>query len=452
MNKIKDHKQQQKRAFAHFRRFGHCNLEFVWDLGFVIRDLYNSTTGLFFKKLKRYKRLIFNSLHSLCKATARLAPTPYPLLHLTIFSLITILFSGQAITGEGWNRSPLLLTAFEQGADRGLILHAANKRAFKRATFTMGSLIEITAYGDNEKRVDNAINKAFHEVKRLDNLMSNYKQDSELSRINREAVKAPIACDPELIYIIEQSLLYSQITDGAFDITVYPFVNLWGFFGNDNGNIVGNLPLEKELKDLSSAVSYKNIVIEDKDANNQEDSGGKTIFLKDPLTQIDLGGIGKGYAVDIVSDILKKEGISSALINFAGNIYAFGSPQGREEWIVGVRDPKDSQNVLATFKIKDKAVATSGNYERFFLKDGKRYSHIIDPRTGKPVEGVLSVTIMADNAIAADALSTGVFVLGTDEGLKLIERLDNVECLIISEDKDSHIMINTSKGFKEIFD
>lgn len=370
-----------------------------------------------------FKRLIFNFI---------------------LFCLFAIALCGRVAPGEEQVLKP--------SGDRRSSPPGSNGKVFKRAAFTMGSLMEITAYGDDDKRVDNAISKAFSEVKRLDNLMSNYKQDSELSRINREAVKGPTSCDPELIYVIEQSLLYSQITGGAFDITVYPIVNIWGFFGNPNGDIIGDIPAEKGLKGLLSAVSYKNIIIEDKDSNGHGNRGIKTIFFKNPLTQIDLGGIGKGYAVDRVSDILKKEGISSALINFAGNIYAFGSPPRRDEWIVGVRDPKDSQNVIATFKIKDKGVATSGNYERFFVKDGKQYSHIIDPRTGRPVEGVLSVTIMADNAITADALSTGVFVLGPDDGLKLIERLDNVEGIIISEDKDSHIMINTSEGFKELFD
>lgn len=326
---------------------------------------------------------------------------------------------------------------------------AGNLKLYTKSGFIMGSLMNISIYERDEKKVNSIVKMAFDEVKRLDRLMSNYKDDSELSRINREAAKGRTVCDGELLYIIGQSLYYSKITDGAFDITVYPTVNLWGFYGDNDGNIVGHIPDEKELQDLLPAVSYKNIAIDNIDAAN---GAHGTIFFKNSKTRIDLGAIGKGYAVDKVVEIFKREGIKSALVNFAGNIYAFGSPPGRKEWIIGLKDPTDTANIIGSFRIKDRAVATSGDYERFFVSGDKRYTHIIDPRNGRPVIGILSVTIISDTATMADALSTGVFVLGPSEGLKLIENIDGVEGIIIFESGKSNIDVKMSDGFKEVFE
>lgn len=313
----------------------------------------------------------------------------------------------------------------------------------------MGSIMTISVYGNNGDEIERTIRSAFDEAKRLEQLMSNYRNDSELSRINRLAPDKPVNCDAELLYVIETSLHYSNLTNGAFDITVSPMVNLWGFFADNDGNINGNIPDDKEIMALMPAISYKNILTSNVDA--QHNSAG-TIFFKNPLTRIDLGAIGKGYAVDKVVEILKRDGVESALVNFAGNISAYGSPGNRDKWTIGLRDPKNSSNIVGSFKIKNGAVSTSGDYERYFVKDGKRYTHIIDPRTGKPVSGILSVTIVTDNATKADALSTGVFVLSADEGFKLIEELDNVEGVVIFENDNSDIFVKISKGFNDILE
>lgn len=324
-----------------------------------------------------------------------------------------------------------------------------NKRLYKKAAFLMGTIMTISVYGNDDERINHAVQLAFDEAKRLETLMSNYSNDSELSRINRLAINKPIKCDSELLHIIEDSIHYYNITNGAFDITISPLINLWGLFANNNGDIVGNIPNEKELDNIMPAISCKNIVISEA---NITSGSGRTIFFKNPLTQIDLGAIGKGYAVDKVVKILQKEGLDSALVNFAGNIFAYGSPDKRHKWTIGLRDPKDTSNILGAFKIKDRAVSTSGNYERFFVKDGKQYTHIIDPRTGKPVSEILSVTILAETATKADALSTGIFVLGSKKGFELIEQLENVEGVIMSEDNDYQVSIEASKGFEEILD
>jgi thiamine biosynthesis lipoprotein len=278
--------------------------------------------------------------------------------------------------------------------------------------------------------------------------MSNYKKESVLSQLNKNASEEPTDCNNELAYVIEQSLQYSDMTDGAFDITIGPLMKKWGFFKDQ-----GRIPGKEELASTLESVSYKNIIIEEKTIKSLSKNPVtvKTVYFKNAGTRIDLGGIGKGYAVDMAARVLKQNGISSALINFAGNIYTFGTPPGKDSWVIGLQHPRKSEGLLGAFEIKDKAVSTSGDYEKFFTIEGKRYSHIIDPRTGNPVKGIVSVTIVTDNATRADALSTGVFVLGLEQGMALIEKLTDVEGIIIYEDADSKLSTKTSSGMQALF-
>ena len=318
----------------------------------------------------------------------------------------------------------------------------------KKAVLSMGTVFEITAYVSDNERAEIAFKEVFNEVNRLDKLMSNYKEDSNLSKVNREAVSGSVSCDDELAYIIEQSLKYGDVTKGAFDITVGPLMKKWGFFREE-----GRIPDKKELELVLGWVSYKNVIVEQKPKSLY--SGvhhyERVISFKNPHTQVDLGGIGKGYAVDSAMKLLRNNGIRSALINFAGNVYACGSPPGRKSWIIGLQHPRNSKDIIGSFEITDKAVSTSGDYEKFFTINGERYSHIIDPRTGRPVKGIASVTIIADNATKADALSTGVFVLGLEEGMKLIEKLPDVEGIIVYEDDNATLIIKTSSGMRDLF-
>ena len=319
---------------------------------------------------------------------------------------------------------------------------------FKKAALSMGTVFEITAYVSDKYKADKAFNDVFKEINRLDYLMSNYKEESELSKVNKYAASEPTDCDNELAYVIEQSLRYSDITDGAFDITVGPLMKKWGFFKEQ-----GKIPGKEELESVLKSVSYKNIIIEEKIKKSLFRDPGvvKTVSFRNSGTQIDLGGIGKGYAVDMAIRVLRGNGINSALINFAGNIYAYGTPPGKDSWVIGLQHPRKGERLLGSFEIKDKAVSTSGDYEKFFTIDGERYSHIIDPRTGYPVKGIVSVTIVTDNATRADALSTGVFVLGLEKGMDLIEKLADVEGVIIYEDADSKLSTKTSSGMQALF-
>ena len=321
-------------------------------------------------------------------------------------------------------------------------------KLFKKASLSMGTVFEATIYAPDKYVAEKTFNDVFQEINRLDYLMSNYKKESVLSELNKNASAEPANCNKELASVIEQSLQYSDITDGAFDITIGPLMKKWGFFKKK-----GRIPGKEELESVLESVSYKNIIIEEKTIKSLAKNPGtvKTVFFKNPDTRIDLGGIGKGYAVDRAVSVLKQNGISSALINFAGNIYTFGTPPGKESWVIGLQHPRESEGLLGTFEIKDKAVSTSGDYEKFFTIEGKRYSHIIDPRTGNPVKGIVSVTIVTGNATRADALSTGVFVLGLEKGMNLIEQLQDVEGIIVYEDADSRLSTKTSSGMQTLF-
>ncbi|MCP4254581.1 MAG: FMN-binding protein [Candidatus Scalindua sp.] len=321
-------------------------------------------------------------------------------------------------------------------------------KLFKKAVLSMGTVFETTIYAADKYIAEKTFNDVSQEINRLDYLMSNYKKESILSELNKNASAEPADCNKELASVIEQSLQYSDITDGAFDITIGPLMKKWGFFKKK-----GRIPGKEELESVLESVSYKNIIVEEKAIKSLAKKPGtvKTVFFKNPGTRIDLGGIGKGYAVDRAVSVLKQNGIRAALINFAGNIYTFGTPPGKDSWVIGLQHPRKSEGILGTFEIKDKAVSTSGDYEKFFTIEGKRYSHIIDPRTGNPVKGIVSVTIVTDNATRADALSTGVFVMGLKKGMDLIEQLQDVEGIIVYENADSKLSTKTSSGMRKLF-
>lgn len=315
-------------------------------------------------------------------------------------------------------------------------------KLMKQTRMIMGTFAEVSAYSHDEKTAGKAIEGALDEMDRMDRIMSNYKNDSELSQLNKEAGKSPIPCQEELLDVILQSQYYSELSDGAFDITVSPIVALWGFFHGK-----GHVPPDKEIERLLPAVSYKNIII-NKSADTRKSS---TVFFKNTQTQIDLGAIGKGYAVDKALGIMKNLGINNACINLGGNIYVLGNPPDKNAWKIGVQHPRDKNEILGYLELRNEATATSGDYERFFDFKGKRYSHIINPRTGRPVSGTIATTIIAPTGTQVDALSTIVFVLGHEKGLKLIKKIPNADALIAYEEKDGKIMIDMTKGFADKF-
>jgi len=287
----------------------------------------------------------------------------------------------------------------------------------------MGTFVQIKIVFDKAEKKESVFDAAFKEIMKVDRLMSAYRDDSQLSMINRYAGIKPVVVDRELIEVLEKSILLSNATGGAYDITAGELIDLWGFYKKN-----GHVPSAAEIEETLKRVDYRKIII------NREKS---TVFLKDELMSIDLGSIAKGFAVDQAAKKLRIMGVSGALVNAGGDIYALGRKEVTP-WKVGVRNPlNNSEEVYRKLIAEDAAVVTSGCYHRYIELNGKKYCHIIDANTGMPVEGVLSVTVIAESTATADALATSVMLLGSEAGLKLIEDWERCEGLIIYKADDN---------------
>ena len=284
----------------------------------------------------------------------------------------------------------------------------------------MDTFIEITCVSSDKNLTEKAIDASFKEIERIEKLFNRYDGESELSRINKLAGSEKVTISSEIYDLIKRSVSYSELSGEDFDITVAPVVDIWIDARRNNSK-----PDTKNIAIVLKHVGYKNIVLDNDDLS---------IHFLDKDTKIDLGGVAKGYAVDRAKDILLFYGIEDALINVGGNIFALGKAPDKRKWRIGIRHPRSKKDIIHTLKLKNKAVSTSGDYERFFILDGKRYSHIINPHTGVPAEGVMSVTIVSDSAEKADFLSTAVFVMGPEDGLEFIKSLKNTEALIFDRE------------------
>jgi len=315
-----------------------------------------------------------------------------------------------------------------------LISSGCEKR-FKESKFLLGTIVEITVIGKKQD-AQNAAKLAFEEIKRIDNLMNVYNDNSEISQINRASGKSAVAVSADTLEVIDRSIKYARLTNGALDITVGPLMELWGFRDGRN-----RVPSDNELLEKLPLVDYKKISI---------DRIHSTVSLGSPGMQIDLGAIAIGYAVDKAIQILKEAGMEkSALINAGGEIYALGSPPGKRAWKIGIQHPRRKNDLLGILELKDKAISTSGDYENYFEVNGKRYCHIMNPKTGKPVEGIMSVTIVTDNTTEADALSTALLPMGVENGMKLVERLIGVDYIIVTGNTEEDMKILISSGLKD---
>lgn len=297
--------------------------------------------------------------------------------------------------------------------------------------YLMNTFFEIEVLCE---RYSSIIEIAFGEIKRLERLLSRFQNESEISLVNCAAGNSPIKVSDETLNLIKSSLKFSSITDGGFNITICPLVELWKLAEEKNG-----VPTEEEIKNVISLIDFKEIEVEEVK---------KTVFLKKKGMKIDLGAIGKGYAVDRAIKILKENGITQAMVNAGGNLYILGEHIGGNPSSIGIPNPLKPDEIIAKIDLTDRAISTSGNYERFFTIDGRQFGHIINPVTGYPENRVLSVSIVADTAIKADALSTGILVMGFERGMKLIESLNNVEGIIITNNKEDGMQIDISEGLK----
>lgn len=290
----------------------------------------------------------------------------------------------------------------------------------------MGNRFEISVDADNANK---CIDAAVLEIQRIEKLLTTFKDDSDTNRINAQAGISAVKVEREVVDLIMRSLKISHITQGSFDIT-YGSVDksLWNFDKD-----MKQLPDAATAKTSVRLINYKNVIVDEK---------ASTVFLKEKGMRIGFGGIGKGYAAEKAKIILQQMGIKSGIVNAAGDLSAWGFQPNGEPWTIGIADPDATHHPFSSLNITNMAVATSGNYEKYVVIDGKKYSHTIDPKTGLPVSGIKSVTIIAPNAELADALATPVMVMGINAGLHLINQLPHISCIIIDDDNKLYTSTN----------
>ena len=287
----------------------------------------------------------------------------------------------------------------------------------------MGCAFVLTAADEDPQLAWDAIRAGVSEIERIEELISSWKETSETSQINRQAGNAPVKVSKELFDLIDRSVRVSDLSNGAFDITGTLSRDYWNFNKEENTM----LPSEK-INELKELVNFRLI---DLDREKQ------TVFLRRSGMKIGFGGIGKGYAAYKAHEVMKNMGIKHGLINASGDLMAWGNPPNRENWSINIPDPVNRDENLLEIKIPYGSVVTSGNYENYTLIDGKKYSHIIDPRTGLPVERIKNVSVTCPNPEFADAMATAISVMGAEAGIKLVDQLNGIECIVI--DKDNKI-------------
>lgn len=299
--------------------------------------------------------------------------------------------------------------------------------------FLMGTVVKISLY---DKKDQNIINKGFDRIKQLENEVSVNKEGTDLDKVNESAGKASVKVKDDTYIITKTGLDYAKLSQGSFDITVGPIVKLWSI-----GLPEAKVPTQSEIDEKLKLVGYKDLQVNDSD---------KSIFLKRSGMAIDLGGIAKGYAADVTSEVLKQNGVKSAIIDLGGNIFAIGSKPDGEPWKIGIQNPFDSRGqIVGSIEVKNKSIVTSGIYERFIEKDGKKYHHILNPFNGYPYDNeIAGVTIVSDKSIDGDALSTTVFSKGLKGGMGFVEETQGVDVIFVTKNKEVYITSGLKNNFK----
>ena len=296
----------------------------------------------------------------------------------------------------------------------------------------MGTRFEITVVAPNEEIGYININEAVSEIKRIEKLISSWDENSETSQINKNAGIEPVKVSPELYNLIERAKKISEITDGAFDISYASMDNIWKFDGS-----MQKKPSELEIQQSVAKVGHERITLDPK---------SQTVYLREPGMRIGFGAIGKGYAADRAKELLVSKQVKGGIINASGDLTTWGTKTTGERWLVGIANPLSKDKVFSWLPVVESSVATSGNYEKYIVLNGEKYSHIIDPRTGYPTKGINSVSVFAKHAELCDALATAIFIMGRDSGIHLINQMDGVEVVVV----DSENKIHKSSGI--IFD
>jgi len=293
-------------------------------------------------------------------------------------------------------------------------------RLFQCAELLMGNRFDLGVVGDDEVKANQALEKAIIEIKRIEALLSTYQANSQINQVNAKAGISPVKVDEEVFNLVERAQRISELTQGAFDLSYGSLdKSLWNFDQN-----MKQLPSKELAKNAVHLINFKNILL---------DRANETIFLAKKGMRIGFGGIGKGYAADQAKKVLVGLGFTDGIVNASGDMCAWGKRADGEDWTVGISNPDFPRDILSEFSLNDSAVATSGNYEKFVLIDGQKYSHTIHPKTGFPVQGIKSVTVFAPFAELADALTTPIAVMGVEVGLHLMNQMKGVACIIIDD-------------------
>ncbi|GFZ32741.1 FAD:protein FMN transferase [Clostridium zeae] len=300
-----------------------------------------------------------------------------------------------------------------------------------RNSYGLGTIVHLRATG---KGAEKAITEAITRINDIDDKMSAFKESSDIKRINAKAGNSYELVSKDTYEVIEKAVKYSKVLEGTFDPTIRPLVELWNSSGKQN-----KVPEKEKITEKTQLVNYKDILL---------DKTNYSVMLRKYDQQLDLGGIAKGYAADEVRNIFKKYKVKSGLIDLGGNIYALGNKENGSPWIVGIQDPfKPRGNYVMTISVTDKSVVTSGDYEKYFAIGGNKYHHILDVRTGFPAESeIVSSTIISDNSIDGDGLSTGIFILGVEKSLEILETVDGIDGIFITKDKK----IYATEGIKKL--
>ena len=299
----------------------------------------------------------------------------------------------------------------------------------------MGSRFDITVVAKNDIEASNYIDIAIGEISRIEKLISSWDTTSQTSLINNNAGIKPVKVDIELFSLIKRAISISKLTNGAFDITYASMDRIWKFDGS-----MTKMPSEEIINQSVVKVGYHNIML------NEIES---TVFLKLKGMKIGFGAIGKGYAADKAKQILKDRGVSGGIINAAGDMNTWGTQLDGKDWNIAIKNPLNKNKVFALLPIHEKAVVTSGNYEKYVIFNNKRYSHIINPRTGYPSSGIVSTSVFAPSAELADALATSIFVMGKDVGLDFINQLPEIECIIVDDEGNISYSKNIKNDIKQ---
>lgn len=307
------------------------------------------------------------------------------------------------------------------------------KKTLESRLFNMGTVIINHVTAENPQQV---LHEAEDEIKRLNRLLSRFVEESDISRINRQAGRSPVQVSEETFQLLSESLNYSKLSQGLWDITICPLVTLW-----EEAKKQLTVPSQQMIEKDKQLVEYNSVTLNE--ASNE-------VFLSKEKQAIDLGGIGKGYAADRIIRVFKEHQVASAFTNFGGNVSTLGTKPEGTPWNIGIQHPRNPQELIGLVPVIDKSVVTSGDYQRFYqATDGKKYHHIIDPKTGYPSDsGLISTTIIAESSTTADALSTITFLAGLEQSKAILKDYEGVDAVLI----DKHLTVYLTKGIKDVFE